>query len=63
MSLLAVISIVACEIPPLGVVKIVEGEKVTVNPGSEGEKLPFKLTALVNGPDVVTLTNTSTLEA
>jgi hypothetical protein len=54
---------VACETPPSGTVISVEGEKVTVKPGTEGEKLPFKLTLPVKGPDVVTLTTTSILEA
>jgi hypothetical protein len=54
---------VACETPPSGTVISVDGEKVTVKPGTEGEKLPFKLTLPVKGPDVVTLTTTSILDA
>jgi hypothetical protein len=59
----ATISIFACETPPLGTVISVEGEKVTVKPGTDGEKLPFKETLPVKGPDVVTLTITLILEA
>jgi hypothetical protein len=54
---------VACDTPPLGTVARVDGEKVTVNPETAGEKLPLKLTLLVKGPDVVTLTMRSILEA
>jgi hypothetical protein len=41
----------------------VEGEKVTLKPGTAGVKLPLKLTLSVKGPDVVTVTTASILEA
>jgi hypothetical protein len=57
------ISIVACAVPPFGSKLSVEGEKVTVSPGSDGENAPVKLTLLTNGPTGDTDTVKSTLEA
>jgi hypothetical protein len=57
------ISIVASAIPPFGSGLSVEGEKVTVSPGSAGENDPVKLTGPTNGPTDVTITVKSTLDA
>ena len=42
---------------------MVEGEKVTVNPGSVGENLPLKLTFPTNGPTEVIVAIKSSREA